>query len=303
MHAIVQAKIKVKVMQKPDRNRLQIRKKTITDGIFAKYILKTVFKSLFAITGWTAGPAPRQTAVVIGAPHTSNWDFIYGIGSAIILDVKAYFSIKESWCRIPLIGNMIMYLGAIPIDRSTPGKGQVEQISEFVREMKDQRVYFGFTPEGTRGKVSKWKTGFYHVALDCDLPIHLVQLDYLNKTLGVFHTFTVTGDKEHDVTVLQESYKLIRGRKIEKQFPDYSGPVPRVSESQARVMKALYQIGAPVSAVDIASRMDVAEIQVQDIEALVDKAILQKIEADNDTSYILSDSGKGCLLHLFPVLE
>ena len=290
-------------MQQTGRETLKIRKKTITDGIFAKYILKSVFKLLFAIMGWKAGPAPQQTAVVIGAPHTSNWDFFYGIGAAMILDVKAYFSIKESWCKIPVIGNMIMYLGAIPIDRSTPGKGQVEQISEFVQQMKDQRMYFGFTPEGTRGKVTKWKTGFYHVALDCDLPIHLVQLDYLNKTLGVFHTFTVTGDKAHDITVLQEAYKLIHGCKTEKQFPDYSGPVPEISESQAHIMKALYPLGRPVSVVEIKTRMNINDIDTQDLDDLAGKAILEKIETDNQVTFGLSCMGRGCLVHLFPVLD
>ena len=290
-------------MQQTGPNTLQIREKTITDGVFAKYILKSVFKALFAVTGWTAGPAPQQTAVVIGAPHTSNWDFIYGIGTAIILDVKAYFSIKESWCKIPVIGNMIMYLGAIPIDRSTPGKGQVEQITEFVRQMKDQRIYFGFTPEGTRGKVTKWKTGFYHVALDCDLPIHLVQLDYLNKTLGVFHTFTVTGDKEHDITVMQEAYKLIHGCKTENQFPDYTGPVPQISESQAQLMKALYQLGKPASLAEIVTKLKADDRHGQELDDLVDKAIVEEIKTDNDVTYSLSYMGKGCLLHLFVVLD
>ena len=290
-------------MGKTNNTTLQIREKTITDGIFAKYILKSLFKVLFAVKGWTAGPAPRQTAVAIGAPHTSNWDFIFGIGAAILLDVKAYFSIKESWCRIPVIGSIFMYLGAIPIDRSTPGKGQVEQISEFVRRMKNQRVYFAFTPEGTRGKVAKWKTGFYHVALDCELPIHLIQLDYQNKVLGVFHTFTVTGDKEHDVTVLQEAYKLIHGCKTEKQFPDYSGPVPQLSESQALMMKVLYQLGEQASVVEIETKMKVNGLSRQSLDDLVDKALVEKIKTGNEAAYTLSYKGKGCLLHLFPTLD
>ena len=288
-------------MAQMNDNSLQIREKTITDGVFAKYILKFLFKLLFALTGWTPGPAPTQTAVAIGAPHTSNWDFIYGIGAAIILDVKVYFSIKESWCKIPGIGRLFMYMGAIPIDRSTPGKGQVELISEFVQTMKNQRVYFAFTPEGTRSKVEKWKTGFYHVAEDCELPIHLGQLDYKNKQVGIFHTFEITGDKEHDIKVLQEAYKLIHGGNIEKQYPDYTGPVPDVTQTQAQIMKALYQFAGPMPFVDIATKMNLDNLDESSVEELVEAGLVE-VATGSKIDYQLTYEGKGCLLHLFPRL-
>ena len=281
---------------------LKIRTKTITDGILVKYILKNIFKGLFAITGWTAGSAPQLSGVAIGAPHTSNWDFIYGIGAAIILDVKVYFSIKESWCRIPLIGNLIMYMGAIPIDRSTPGKGQVEQITSFARQMKNQRVYFAFTPEGTRGKVTKWKTGFYHVAQDCGLPIHLGQLDYINKVCSIFHTFRLTGDKEHDVNAIQEAYSLIHGCNIDKQYPDYSGPVPEVSDAQAEIMKILYQLNTEITIDKLAETISNSELSQSIIDDLVEKGLLSKVNTNSHIAYQLNNKGKGCLLHLYTTL-
>ena len=292
------------MMVEANNNNLQIREKTITDGIFAKYILKSIFKTLFAITGWTAGPAPGLSGVAIGAPHTSNWDFIYGIGAAIILDVKVYFSIKDSWCRLPLIGRLIMYMGAIPIDRSTPGKGQVEQISGFARQMKNQRVYFAFTPEGTRSKVTKWKTGFYHVAQDCGLPLHLGQLDYLNKVVSIFHTFEVTGDKEHDVAVIQEAYKLIHGCNTDKQYPDYSGSVPDISQAQANLMKAMYQLGSKATVAEITTKINVKQLASSSINELLGSGFLEEIKtADSDAAYQLTYKGKGGLLHLFPTLH
>ena len=281
---------------------LQIREKTITDGIFAKYILKFIFKILFALTGWTPGPAPEKTAVAIGAPHTSNWDFIYGIGAAIILDVKVYFSIKQSWCRIPLIGPLIMYMGAIPIDRSTPGKGQVEQISEFVQKMRGQRIYFAFTPEGTRSKVEKWKTGFYHVAEDCGLPIHLGQLDYHNKRVGIFHTFELSGDKEHDINVIQQAYKLIHGCNIDKQYPDYVGQVPVLSETQAQFMKSLYLNDRQLIMNKNAEKIVTTDIEASGIDDLLSHNLLEKKRSGDDVFYQLTYKGKGCLLHLFAEL-
>ena len=292
-------------MEQKSNNALRVREKTIIDGVFAKYVLKYIFKLLFAVTGWTAGPAPQISAVTIGAPHTSNWDFIYGIGAAIILDVKVYFSIKQSWCAIPVIGRLIMYMGAIPIDRSTPGKGQVEQISNFVQKMKGQRIYFAFTPEGTRSKVSKWKTGFYHVAEDCDLPINLGQLDYINKVVGIFHTFEVTGDKDHDVKVIEEAYKLIHGCNTEKQYPAYSGLVPELSQTQTLIMKTLYQISKPATLVEIETVLSDHdhELGAELFEDLMEKEILTKVEHGDASAYQLTYKGKGCLLHCFACLS
>jgi len=289
-------------MTQTNNQPLQIREKTITDGILGKYILKYIFKILFRLTGWTAGPAPQTSGVTIGAPHTSNWDFIYGIGAAIILDVKAYFSIKDSWCRIPVVGSFIMYLGAIPIDRSTPGKGQVEQISGFAQRMNYRWIYFAFTPEGTRSKVTKWKTGFYHVADDSGLPLHLCKLDYLNKVAGVFHTFELTGDKDRDVGVIQEAYKLIHGHNPDKQYPDYSGPAPEISGEQAEIMKVLYQQNTEITVDKLAEAMSNSELSQSIIDDLVEKAILSKVHTDSHTVYQLSNKGKGCLLHLFTAL-
>jgi len=98
---------------------------------------------------------PEGAGVAIAAPHTSNWDFVYALGAAILQDVKIYFSVKDSLCRVPLLGTWMMYLGAIPINRSAKGVGQVEQIKAFINSQKLNRVFFLFTPEGTRGPVPK----------------------------------------------------------------------------------------------------------------------------------------------------
>jgi 1-acyl-sn-glycerol-3-phosphate acyltransferase len=179
------------------KKTLEIRDKTIFDGIFVKYILKFLYSIWFKITGWkTTGSAPDGAGITIAAPHTSNWDIVYALGAAILLDVKIYFSIKDSWCRIPVIGRIMLWMGAIPIDRSSKGQGQVELIRNFVERHKDSRIFFLFTPEGTRGEVERWKTGFYHIAEECELPIFLAKVDYRTKISGVFHSFSLTDSKE-----------------------------------------------------------------------------------------------------------
>ena len=115
------------------KKALSIREKTIFDGVFTKYFLKSIFYIWFKLAGWKITSTRAEGAgVAIAAPHTSNWDFIYALGAAILQDTKIYFSIKDSWCRTPVIGRFMMWLGAMPIDRSSKGQGQVEVIKDFV---------------------------------------------------------------------------------------------------------------------------------------------------------------------------
>ena len=77
---------------------LSIREKTIFDGIFTKYFLKSIFYIWFKLAGWKVTPSsPEGAGVAIAAPHTSNWDFIYALGAAILQDVKIYFSINSPY--------------------------------------------------------------------------------------------------------------------------------------------------------------------------------------------------------------
>jgi len=289
------------------KKTLEIRDKTIFDGIFVKYILKYFFLMWFKVFGWRTTPTnPEGAGITIAAPHTSNWDIFYAMAAAIIIDVKMYFSIKESWCRVPVIGSLILWMGGIPIDRSPGGKGQVELIKEFVERHKDQRIFFLFTPEGTRGKVSKWKTGFYHVAEDCGLPIFLAQVDYRTKVSGVFHTYQLTGNKETDVNSIQASYELICGRFPKDQFPHYVGPIPEISEREAAVLRAMYTFKEAATQAEIAAKARFEELSTEMLDFLIEKGVLERVENNVGGkvvfTYRLTLAGNGCLLHLTPSL-
>lgn len=289
------------------KKKLAIRDKTIFDGVFAKFVLKLLFRFWFKISGWKYIKNPPEGAgITIAAPHTSNWDFIYALGAAIMTDVKIYFSIKDNWCRVPLVGRFIMWLGAIPIDRSSAGQGQVEQIKAFVERQKNRRVFFLFTPEGTRGTVEKWKTGFYHVAEECGLPVFLAKVDYLNKESGVFHSYQLTGDKSDDVQSIQASYKRIYGKFPGNQFPEYVGPVPELSLHEARVLRALYSFKGVATKMDIAAKAKFAGLSTKMLDFLIEKGVLEMAGKVNnphqEPTYRLTFAGKGCLLHLFPTL-
>ena len=284
------------------KKSLVIRDKTIFDGIFTKYFLKFVFSLWFKVAGWqVCKNAPEGAGVAIAAPHTSNWDFFYALGAAIQQDVKIYFSIKDSICQVPILGSWLMYLGAIPIDRSEKGVGQVQQIKDFIDSQKLKRVFFLFTPEGTRGAVSKWKTGFYHVAQGCGLPIFLAKVDYLSKESGVFHTFKLTENKEHDIKAIQASYKSIRGKFPSQQYPQYTGNMPKLSEAEAKIIKAMYSFKGVATKMEITAKAKMSELSITMLDFLIEKGMLEKVlpsANNNEPSYQLTFDGKGCFLHL-----
>jgi hypothetical protein len=283
---------------------LPIREKTIFDGIFTKYFLKSLFKLWFKLSGWKVCEFPPEGAgVAIAAPHTSNWDFVYALGAAILQDVKIYFSIKDSLCRVPVLGTWLMWLGAMPIDRSPQGQGQVDQIKAFIDSQKGNRVFFLFTPEGTRGAVTKWKTGFYHVAQGCNLPIFLAKVDYRSKETGVFHTFKLTGDKANDIQAIQASYKSIHGKFTQDQYPAYIGELPTISDPEVAIIRALYSFKGVATKMEIIAKAKLAELSSNVLTLLIDKGLLEKNTTpttNNESTYQLTFAGKGYFLHLSP---
>jgi hypothetical protein len=304
--------------------KLEIRDKTIFDGFIVKYILKLLFKVWFKLTGWKPINSGHEGAgITIAAPHTSNWDVVYAMGAAVLLDIKIYFSIKESWCRLPIIGRLMMWMGAIPINRESGSQGQIEKIKSFVDKHKDRHIFFLFTPEGTRGIVNKWKTGFYHLAKGCDLPIFLAKVDFRNKESGVFHTYYLTDNKEDDIRCIQESYKKVCGKFPELQYPKYTGPLPELSDVESRVLKAVYSAKGMATRLEIAAKLKATKLratQLKDskiqatklkavklsiamLDFLIEKGVLEKFDdIHGETHYKLTFAGKGCLLHLYPAL-
>ncbi len=285
--------------------KLEIKDKTIFDGIVFKSVLKVVYRIWFKLAGWeVVNVAPKGPGVAIAAPHTSNWDIVYALGAAILFDVKIYFSIKDSWCRVPLLGSIILWLGAVPIVRQTKGRGQVDLIKRFVARHKNKgTVFFLFTPEGTRGKVKTWKTGFYHVAKDSGLPIFLAKVDYRTKVSGVFHSYVLTEDKESDIEAIQESYKSVCAKFPKSQFPAYKGPLPDISKSEVRVMRAMFALKGVATQAEIAAKAKIDELSTDMLDYLVDKGIVERVYSTDDVvSYKLTLAGNGFLLHMTPTL-
>lgn len=289
-------------MSRSGSTKLEIRDTTCFDNRAIKKILSALYRLVFRLLGWKVTPIlPNGAGITIAAPHTSNWDFFYAFGAAIIHDTKIYFSIKESWCRVPLIGSFILYLGGIPIDRSRNANGQVEKIQCFIERNSSTRVFFLFTPEGTRNQVERWKTGFYHVAISTGLPVFLAKVDYGSKETGVFHSFIPTGDMEGDIAVIQASYSTVLARFPGKQYPSYQGPLPELSLIEQKVVAALYGLKEKITCAEIMARCKLKALSVEVLEFLVARGILEQYENPQDSSskvYRLSILGGGLALHM-----
>lgn len=165
----------------------------------------------FKIMGWRISgsfDAEIKKSVVIVVPHTSWHDFYIAAFARKIVKVKINFVAKKELFKKPF-GWYFRWMGGAPLDR-TAGKNNVEAISEIFNHHEEFRL--ALSPEGTRQKVEKWKTGFYYIALKADVPIIPVAFDYGNKEVKIHPAFYPTGNLEKDMRYLLSLYKNIKGK-------------------------------------------------------------------------------------------
>lgn len=166
------------------------------------------------ITGWKAVGEPPQSPqfVAIGAPHTSNWDFVVVLALAFVFRVKPRILAKSSLFRRPW-SPLFRWLACLPVDRSG-SHGLVAQAIHAFEDHKD--LVLGIAPEGTRSRARRWRTGFYHIAEGAKVPIAVVFLDYKNKRTGIAFTLTPSGDIEADMEKICSFYIRIEGKHPER---------------------------------------------------------------------------------------
>ena len=147
--------------------------------------------------------------VIIAAPHTSNWDFVVGIAAKLALGLQVLWLGKDSLFRFPF-GGLMRALGGIPVDRTTSRDVVEAIIREF--ERRDGLV-LALAPEGTRRRVDRWRTGFYHIAHGARVPIVTVALNGEARALQLGPPFHTTGDADADVRELQTRFARVNGVK------------------------------------------------------------------------------------------
>lgn len=140
--------------------------------------------------------------VAIVAPHTSNWDFAVGVLALLALGLDARWLGKHQIFRWPFC-IVWRWLGGIPVDRRAAGG----VVAGAVRLFRDRpRLMLGLSPEGTRKRVEKWKSGFYRIALEAGVPILPVAFDYRTRRIVFFSPFQPTGDLEADMAALRTNF-------------------------------------------------------------------------------------------------
>ncbi|RII43482.1 acyl-phosphate glycerol 3-phosphate acyltransferase [Galactobacter valiniphilus] len=154
-------------------------------------------RAFWALSRWklVSSPAPSEPTVLIGAPHTSNWDFVFMLAISWRLGVEVKWLGKDSLFK-GWRGPLMRGLGGIPVDRAN-ASGVVAEVVERVRSGE----VFGLVvaPDGTRGGNSHWKSGFYRIARETGLPVTLGYVDRTTMTAGLGPTLRLSGDVRTDM--------------------------------------------------------------------------------------------------------
>lgn len=146
-------------------------------------------------------PPPKDGGILIGAPHTSNWDFVIMLALAWRWGISVRYLGKASLFKRPF-GPIMRALGGIPVNRENPS----HLVPELVAELRSERAYLVVTPEGTRAAVPYWKSGFYRIARESGLDVTLGYVDRRTMTAGFGPTLTLTGDVGADMDLVRAFY-------------------------------------------------------------------------------------------------
>jgi 1-acyl-sn-glycerol-3-phosphate acyltransferase len=156
------------------------------------------------LIGWQTvyTPPPGPKSVVLVYPHTSNWDFPIGVLFKAKLGLDLRWAGKDTLFRWPLKG-IFLWLGGVPINRREPS-GMIGQLVAAFEQ--NENICMCITPEGTRAKSDHWKTGYYRLALEANVPVGLGFMDYGAKRVGIERWITLSGNEEADLQMLREYY-------------------------------------------------------------------------------------------------
>ena len=176
--------------------------------------MKLLSKFILWIIGWrveiTVPNYPK--CIICVAPHTSNWDFILGKLAYWSVGRKAGFLMKEAWFFFPL-GLIFKAIGGIPVPKKR-GSSLVDSI--ITKFNSEDEMCLAITPEGTRSRVSQWRSGFLHIAREAQVPMLLGKFDFKDKCISIVDEFAITDNVEQDLRRIKNYYKDANARYPEK---------------------------------------------------------------------------------------
>lgn len=166
---------------------------------------------LLRLSGWKVDsnvPVEAKRCVLVFAPHTSAWDFVYGKLALKSMGLNARFLIKKEMFWFPL-GLLLKGLGAMPVDRQQAKRLPIHSVQLFE---KHKELTLMIAPEGTRKYTENWKKGFYFIASHANVPIVVAFMDWKTRSGGIAKVIYPSGNYENDLQVIQMSYKGMQGK-------------------------------------------------------------------------------------------
>ena len=170
-------------------------------------IVRRILLALYRWKGWritSAGTIPAK-CVIVGAPHTSNWDFVFFIGVTEELGLRPRYMGKASLFRWPL-RRFMFDMGGIAVERSKRANYVEQVIAEYA---KSGELALVVAPEGTRGAIDEWRSGFYHIALGASVPILPAWVDHARMIGGIGPAIMPTGDFVADLCTIAKFYQSV----------------------------------------------------------------------------------------------
>lgn len=189
-------------------------------------------RSVLRLGGWRLhfDGLPSRQGVLVIYPHTSNWDFVWGILCKWAMGIPVTFWGKDTLFTTPLLGRWMRWLGGVPVQRDSP-QGMV---GSMVHKMREATATGGFcwlavAPEGTRSAAGGWRLGFYRVAVGADAPVACARLDYGRREVRVQTFLRMSGDMATDFAALAHAFAGAQGG-----LPHLAAPIQPVSREEWR---------------------------------------------------------------------
>ena len=185
---------------------------SVPRGAYPRWV-RALGRWTLAALGWRLvggfADAPRQ--VLVGAPHTSNWDGIVGLAAAAACGVGVQVLAKRQLFVGPVAWGLRLF-GGIPVDRDAPGG----LVGGAVERLRQGPGIVALTPEGTRAAVPRWKTGFHRIAVEAEVPIAVAALDWGRRQIGIVGTVAPSGDLDADLAAIGGLLAGVAGRHPEQ---------------------------------------------------------------------------------------
>lgn len=155
--------------------------------------------------------------VMVWAPHTSLWDFFIAHASRLALGFQSSWMVAASHSRWP-VGSIMRKFGGIPVDRSSSHNVVAQMVEIF---NNSDELLLAIAPEGTRRKVDRWKTGFWHIAAQAGVPVQLVSFDYEKRVTECGPVVELSDDIDADMRRIQNYYRDVRAKHPDKFGGEY----------------------------------------------------------------------------------